>query len=264
MDRPLQAPFLDIDGVRNFRDFGGYRVADGRTIPRELLYRSGAFADMSVEGQTRFARLNIKVVVDLRRGQERQASPSQFGSAQPTLISSSLGDGDGVTLAPHLQFIKDGDLSIEACHAHMLRSYRRIPWEPQHGVTYRAAFETLRDGVGPLLLHCAAGKDRTGIVCGLIHHVLGVDPDVVLADYLLSNNVPLDTDWLTAYAQRLSKMFTRHIDPESLLPMLGVHPDYLREAWAQMDARHGGLDSYLDHIGVDAAMREAVRTQVLQ
>jgi protein-tyrosine phosphatase len=256
-------PFLPIEGVRNFREFGGYGTQDGKVVRRGHLYRSANYGEITQVGRAQFAATGIKVVVDLRRGSERQTSPNQLHGLKVETIYSSLGDGDGVTLAPHLQFIKNGDLSVETCHAHMLSSYRRIPWEPQHGATYRETFARLGDGHGPLVVHCAAGKDRTGILCGLILHSLGVSAQDIMHDYLLTNAVPLDTHWLDGYAARMSTMFDRPIAPLTLLPLVGVHRDYLDEAWAAMAQRDGGLDGYLDGIGVDTAMRAAVKARLL-
>jgi protein-tyrosine phosphatase len=263
MTLPLLPQFLSIDGVRNFRDFGGYQGHDDQMVKRGHLYRSANYAAITETGLAQFAKTGIKIVVDLRRGAERITSPSQLDSVSVETISSSLGDGDGVTLAPHLQFIKDGNLSVENCHDHMLSSYRRIPWEPQHFATFSQTFARLAAGHGPIVIHCAAGKDRTGILCGLILHVLGVSQDDIMYDYLLTNAVPLDTPWLEGYAQRMSDMFEKPIDPLTLLPMLGVHSDYLKEAWREMTLRDGGLDGYLGAIGMTQAMRKSLHERFL-
>jgi protein-tyrosine phosphatase len=260
----LAPPFLPVDGVRNFRDFGGYLTQAGQQIKRGHLYRSANYAAITSKGLDQFAQTGIKIVVDLRRGHERTTSPSQLTGLEVETIFSSLGDGDGVTLAPHLQFIKSGDLSVERCHDHMLSSYRRIPWEAQHLETYKQTFERLAAGHGPLVIHCAAGKDRTGILCGLILHVLGADQDDIMHDYLLTNAVPLDTPWLDDYAARMSAMFERKIDPLTLLPMLGVHRDFLEEAWAEMARIDGGIDGYLDRLGVNETLQADVRTRLLE
>jgi protein-tyrosine phosphatase len=263
MTHYLDPPFLHIDGVRNFRDFGGYGTLSGGQVKRGHLYRSANYAAITETGLDQFAATGIKVVVDLRRGAERQTSPSQLAGVDVETIFSSLGDGDGITLAPHLQFIKNGNLSVETCHDHMLSSYRRIPWEAQHVATFKQTFDKLAAGHGPVVIHCAAGKDRTGILCGLILHVLGVSAEDIMHDYLLTNAVPLDTPWLNEYAARMSIMFEREVDPLTLLPMLGVHRDFLDEAWAQMAHNNGGLDGYLSVIGVDEGQKNALRERLL-
>lgn len=255
--------FLPIEGVRNFRDFGGYTGQGSARVKRGHLYRSANYAAITQEGLDQFAQTGIKIVIDLRRGAERQISPSQLHPTQVETIFSGLGDGDGITLAPHLQFIKDGNLSVERCHDHMMASYRRIPWEPQHHATFSQTFARLAQGDGPIVIHCAAGKDRTGILCALILHVLGVHHDDIMHDYLLTNAVQLDTPWLEGYAKRMSEMFERPVDPLTLLPMLGVHGDYLEQAWQEMGRRHGGLDGYLSAIGVTDAQCQALRVLYL-
>jgi protein-tyrosine phosphatase len=256
-------PFVAIEGVRNFRDFGGYTNEQCQTVKRGHLFRSANYAAISDAGIAAFTHTGTTIVVDLRRGAERITSPSRHLGDHVEVIFSSLGDGDGVTLAPHLQFIKDGDLSVQACHNHMLSSYRRIPWEPQHGATYAQTFTRLAKGNGPVVIHCAAGKDRTGILCGLILHTLGVSSDDIMHDYLLTNAVPLDTPWLHEYAARMSSLFDKPIDPLTLLPMLGVHADYLEAAWLEMARRHSDLDGYLDSIGVTLDVRASVRERLL-
>ncbi len=263
MIQELPSPFLPVEGVRNFRDFGGYAARGGTYVKKRHLFRSGNYAAITKHGLTNFDATRIKIVVDLRRGQERINSPSQLPGLPLETIFSSLGDGDGITLPPHLQYIRDGDLSVEGCHDHMLSSYRRIPWEPQHGETFLKTFEKLAAGEGPLVIHCAAGKDRTGILCGLILHVLGVSQETIMHDYLLTNDVPLDTPWLNEYAKRMSDMFDKAIDPLTLLPMLGVHRDFLDMAWAEMEHRDGGIDAYISGIGVDGAMRLAIANNLL-
>jgi protein-tyrosine phosphatase len=260
----LRPPFMPVDGVRNFRDFGGYSTQSGAQIKRGHLYRSANYSSITQTGLSQFAQTGIKIVVDLRRGPERTTSPSQLTGLEVETIFSSLGDGDGITLAPHLQFIKDGDLSVERCHAHMMSSYRRIPWEAQHLSTFKQTFEKLAIGHGPIVIHCAAGKDRTGILCGLILHALGASQDDIMHDYLLTNAVPLDTPWLEGYAARMSAMFDRSIDPLTLVPLVGVHADFLDEAWAEMNRRDGGLDGYLDRIGVDSAIKSALQTRLIE
>ena len=112
-------PFVPIEGVRNFRDFGGYQTSQHQHVKRNYLFRSGHYSAITPSGLARFSETGIVTVIDLRRGQERQNSPSQLHGLQIETIYSSLGDGDGITLPPHLQYIRDGDLSVQGCHNHM-------------------------------------------------------------------------------------------------------------------------------------------------
>jgi protein-tyrosine phosphatase len=264
---PLDPPFLHIDGVRNFRDFGGYATQNGERVIRGHLFRSANYAEITTRGLAQFDATGIRLVVDLRRGPERVNSPSQLpsdlGGRSLETMFSSHGYDEGNVLAPHLQFIQAGNLSVESCHDHMMSSYRRIPWEAQYLEIFKQTFDRLAYGQGPIVIHCAAGKDRTGILCGLILHTLGVSQSDIAHDYLLTNAVPLDTPWLEGYAQRMSDMFDRQIDPLTLLPLLGVHADFLDQAWSEMDRRDGGLDGYLAKLGVSKAMVTAIKAKLL-
>jgi protein-tyrosine phosphatase len=84
-----------------------------------------------------------------------------------------------------------------------------------------------------------------------------------MQDYLLTNAVPLDTPWLNDYARRMSDMFSKPVDPLTLLPMLGVHRDFLEMAWAEMTRRDGGLDGYLAQIGVTNDLRDQLKANLL-
>lgn len=263
MTSPLPPPFILVEGVRNFRDFGSYPTQSGRTVQAGKLFRSANYAQVTEVGKAAFRETGIKVVVDLRRGQERQQQPSQLNGLPVEILFSNLGDGDGQTLPPHLQFIRDTDLTHQATHDHMLSSYRRIPWEPQHLSLFSETFTRLAEGRGPVVIHCAAGKDRTGILCGLILYALGVDLERIEHDYLLTNQVAHDPNLLAQYAKMMGSQFDKHIDPQALTPMVGVHQDFLAEAWAEMTRRDGGLDGYLERLGVDAAKKRALADYLL-
>lgn len=263
MTSPLPPPFIFVEGVRNFRDFGVYPTQSGQTVQAGKLFRSANYAQVTDAGRAKFRETGIKVVVDLRRSQEREMQPSQLDGLEVEILSSSLGDGDGVTLPPHLQFIRDTDLTQQATHDHMMSSYRRIPWEPQHLTLFSATFDRLAEGKGPVVIHCAAGKDRTGILCGLILYALGVDLERIKHDYLLTNHVAHDPNLLAQYAMMMGNQFDKHIDPDALMPMVGVHQDFLVEAWAEMARRDGGLDGYLERLGVDAAKKRALADYLL-
>ncbi|GIU66524.1 tyrosine-protein phosphatase [Candidatus Phycosocius spiralis] len=263
MTHLMPPPFILVEGVRNFRDFGAYPTQSGRTVAKHKLFRSANYAQMTNEGRAQLAELGVKTIVDLRRRHEREQQPSQFHGLDVEVVTSSLGEDDTLALPPHLEFIRDTDLTLQATHDHMLRAYRRIPWEPQHIQLFKETFDRLARHESPLVIHCAAGKDRTGILCGLILHALGVDYDTILADYLLTNQVARDMDMIARYARQLSLQFNKVIEPATLAPMIGVHEDFLSQAWSHMDKREGGVDGYLARLGIDQAFKARLAESLL-
>jgi protein-tyrosine phosphatase len=133
-----------------------------------------------------------------------------------------------------------------------------------HGAKQQAAFaQALRmiadPGQLPLLFHCSAGKDRTGWLSAVLLTVLGVDRDVIMADYLRTNEAS------TRLHQVVVGLLEGKVDdPEVILPMVQARAAYLEAAYAEADRRYGGLAGYLrDGLGVDDDLVAALRTNLL-
>lgn len=257
----MQDRVIDFDHVQNFRDFGGYDGADGARVKRGLLWRSAHFAEASDTDIARLDALGIGVVVDLRRPEERAREPNRWPAEDGLTISNDEGHGEG--LPPHLQVLLRKELSAESVADYMRQTYRAFPFEPRHIELYRAWFAALAAGERPALIHCAAGKDRTGLGCALTLHALGVGEDAIFADYEYTN-VVLDLDRrLPRIQARMEERLGRKLSPEALRPMLGVDVDYLRGAMEVIAARSGSLDAYLERtLGVGAGERALLRARL--
>jgi protein tyrosine/serine phosphatase len=116
---------------------------------------------------------------------------------------------------------------------------------------------------GPVLIHCAAGKDRTGLLAALTHKLLGMDDEVVLADYMLTNTVRRMDDWVARFATLLEREYGRRPDPEAVAAFLRVHPDWLGSAFEAIAARPGGLEAYMRELGVDEDRQDRIRERLL-
>jgi protein tyrosine/serine phosphatase len=115
-----------------------------------------------------------------------------------------------------------------------------------------------------VLIHCAAGKDRTGLLAALTHHVAGVADDDLVDDYLLTNDEARFARRGPVFADLLEAELGRRPSDAAVRAAMGVEADYLAAAIAEMKARHGSLDSYLEQaVGLDAQGREAVRAHIL-
>ncbi len=246
---------ISLQGVENFRDFGDYAAGEGR-LKRGVLFRAAHQAEATDADLETLAAMGIVTLVDLRRPNERERSPSRRWTGFAA---------QGVTgVDPWLEFITSTDLTEASVHDYMDEYYRRLPFKERHIDLFRRFFLALAEGKGPALIHCAAGKDRTGVLAALTHHIAGVSDDDVIDDYLLTND-PTRFD-------RRGKMFMDHIegitgrrpDEAAMRAAMGVEARYLAAAFEVIEDQHGSLDGYLEQaVGIDAGTREAVRAHIL-
>jgi protein-tyrosine phosphatase len=253
---------IDLEGVDNFRDFGGYDTTCGRGLKRKFLFRSANHARATRTDLERLKALGVTVVVDLRRADERERDPSlrwaeEFGAQ---VIENDLGGQD----ADWAHSFVEGQLDGERARQGILNFYREAPVLPRHVDLYRRYFRALADARGPVLVHCTAGKDRTGIACALTHHIGGVSREDLVADYLLTNNEARLSRRVAELANRIEERNGRRPDEGALRAVMSVDADYLDAAFDVMTERFGGLDGYLEQVlGVDPVMRKRISERIL-
>lgn len=251
----------DLDGVHNFRDFGSYRTRDGSRLRSGRLWRSGQHFGASDSDLARITELDLKVIADLRGNSERASHPCRRG---PAFASDVLfHDGETSNVAPH-ERASDTMSSAQAARERMRAVYRRIPYNPAMIDVYRRYFDALATTDGPSLVHCFAGKDRTGVAVALVHSALGVHRDDILHDYLLTNSA---TTFNLLREQAVSRAPERwgKADRDTLNALLGVDESYLAETFAEIERESGAVDAYLDTVlGVDRAKLEAMRALLVE
>ena len=258
----MQDRVVRLEGVSNFRDYGGYPTRNGGRMKSGVLFRSANHARASDADLDAIAALGIGVVVDLRRRGERERDPSRRHSMfNGLVIDNDIGD---TPEDPWLAFVRASDLSSDAFRGHGLGYYREAPFEARHIDLFTRYFHALADTDQAVLIHCAAGKDRTGLLAALTHHVVGVHPDDIMADYMLTNaaiNYELVIPHVTGL---MAEQTGRAPDPEAVRIAIGVDPTYLETAFAVIRDAHGDLDAYLERVlGVDASFRERLRKRLL-
>ncbi|HPE49254.1 MAG TPA: tyrosine-protein phosphatase [Hyphomonas sp.] len=252
---------IPLEGVRNFRDFGGYASRHGGRVRRGRLFRSGHYAEATHDDLKHVRRLGIQLQADLRRPDEREKQPGRW-SAPLTLTH----DGGREHEAPHTQFLTRVEADAKKAEAWMVDYYRAAPFKKHHQELFSGWFthlaELADDEAG--LVNCAAGKDRTGILCALTHHVLGVSEEDIRTDYELTN-VAVDVD---GRLEEIAAMFNAHIGksytPDVYRPFIGVRLPYLETALDTIVGEVGSLDSYLtDTLGVTPAQQDTIREKLL-
>jgi protein tyrosine/serine phosphatase len=251
---------IPLEGVDNFRDFGGYPTRHGRSMKRGRLFRSASHHAATDADLEAVAALGIRVVVDLRRLQERERAPSRRHPAYDGVVIEN-DDGEGDSWLDH---IRTSDLSVESFNRYITNYYVAAPFEARHVDLFRRYFQALDERDTPVLVHCAAGKDRTGVLVALTHHIAGVHPEDIVADYLLTNNPERFAERLPSLRAVVREVSGREPDDAGLLVAMGVDAVYLETAFRAIDAEAGGVDAYLDQVlGVTPAMRGRLRAKLL-
>lgn len=248
------APVRDVvlEGGYNLRDIGGYRTRDGKLVRRGRLFRSAALGSLTEADVAAIAALEIKLVVDLRTTRERVAKPNR--GAWPNWAR----DYDSSTADLH-RAVADPALTTDGAHAAMRATYDRLPEEQADA--YAQLLRRIADDDLPLLFHCAVGKDRTGVAAALILDLLGVDRDMIMADYLLTNRVG---DRVAVDAHQSMRRHNPAIDTAVLGPVVAADPAYLTAMFAGIETRFGSSDAYARaRLGLSDATVAAMRAAML-
>ncbi|HEY5409779.1 MAG TPA: tyrosine-protein phosphatase, partial [Caulobacteraceae bacterium] len=198
----------------------------------------------------------------LRRTSEREREPSRrWPGFAATVVENDIGDVG----KPWEEELQGADPTPEFFRTISRGWYRRNPFEPRLIELYSRYFAVLAEIDGAVLVHCAAGKDRTGLLCALTHHLAGVRREDLVEDFLLTNQVAAQSAQAKA---RVGALITRHTgrvpSDEALRTAMGVDAGDLEAAFEVIEARYGSLDGYLEQaLGVDAGKREAIAQRLL-
>ncbi len=251
---------LNFDGIHNFRDYGGYAARAGR-LARGRLWRSGQHAGATPADLARVRDLGLATVIDLRGDSERAAFPclrhDDFAGDvlfHPGETASLHGQAAHAEQADRIR-------SADDARAQMVRLYQGMAFRDVLIGTWRMYGAALAQRDGASLLHCLAGKDRTGVGAALIHHVLGVHHDDIMDDYLLTNSAGNVEARIAAQAGNLADM---GLSEAAMRVVLGVEPVFLDTAFAAIRERHGSIAGYAETVlGIGAPQIAAMEQRLI-
>jgi len=245
---PLPADrHIPLEGSVNFRDLGGYEGVDGRTLKWRRLFRADSLSHLTERDHVVVRKLGIATVIDLRTDSEvardafdTTATPVRFHRA-PLLKTTHRPEE-----------FKDSPFLLSETYITMLNDA---------GHEIAGAVEVVADPEsGPVIFHCAAGKDRTGVLAALLLGLLGVSEDVIIEDYALTARA------MTALRERMIERRPEIKDRIAQLgdPILSADPNNMRRLFAIVDEQWGSIDAYAASIGISEETIAALREKLLE
>ncbi len=252
---------LPLEGAVNFRDLGGYRTRDARTVKAGKLYRSGELTRLTdADLHYLLNTLHVKYVCDLRNPEEVAEAAHRFPSGSlgyinlPILRASASSDERQVGKA-----LFSGDIAkIDAAFG---QTY--IGMVDNSAAAFGQALKIMTDPANlPTIFHCTAGKDRTGITVALVLGLLGVPDATISADYSLTN-LAYDHVYQTAKNNRTYQATGIPIDV--LAPILVAKPRWIVGVLAHIQQQYGSVEHYvLTKAGLTQSDIDALRANLLE
>ena len=245
-DSPVR--HFNLAGASNFRDLGGYPARDGRLVRWRQIFRSNHLGHLTAADIEVLRSLGLKSAFDFRGTEERAAGICALEDIavhslpiEPTVVAALrtlIASGTALSSAEAVEVMRD--------------SYRN--YVVHNTPRFRALFGHLLEDHAPLVIHCTAGKDRTGFACALILHALGVPDDLIAQDYLLTNRF-----------YRRDPSAGSDLPEEVKLVLASVEASFLAAAFDAVDAEYGDLDGYFsDGLGLGADERIHLQARYLE
>lgn len=251
---------IPLEGTPNFRDFGGYVNSDGRFVRWGRLYRSGMLSALTESDLVHFESLGIGLVCDFRRDEEREREPSRWPQqALPRVEALPLAPGNLAVTFKNLRR-SEANLGVSDVVEAMRAINREFVLE--HTAVYSRLMQLVLESEPDkaVLIHCAAGKDRTGFGAAIILAALGVSEETIMRDYMMTAEYFI-------VEQEITKMTARHslpFPPSIIAPVVAVRREYLQAAFDTIRNEYGDMDSYLKAgLGFGADAKAVLQARLL-
>lgn len=255
--------------IKNFRDFGGYPTKDGKRVKEGFFFRSGVLAYIDNDEDRRlFQSLNIQTIFDLRSQSEREKLPDPNFQIRHYKMSAMIDEkGRDIDFSPQhiLSFSNLSHMKKQPHHTYVqtyfIYFYSKILFQNK---VVQTLFQELLEENAPILIHCSAGKDRTGIFAALILLALGVDQQTVIEDYCNSNfyRHTFIQQWLEKH-RRLIKLFPKAKKIGYLTS--GVLEESILLCIEMIHEKYSTFDEYISvEYGINKEKREKLKTLYLE
>lgn len=219
---------LALPGCLNLREIGGYQTSEGKQIKWRNLLRSDSLHNLPVSSQQQLIDYGVRTIIDLR-------SPSEVSSQEYTFSQISEIDYFNLPLVAdrsQIESIKQKTLLEHNCF-----------FLEKHSSAIKEILETIASQPTAVVIHCAAGKDRTGIIIALLLAIADVPVETIAEDYKLSDR------YLAPLYSQIRALAIQH----GFAHLLESSPQTMVDIFTYLEGNYGGINNYLANIGISSA-----------
>ena len=253
---------IHFSKMRNFRELGGYKSADGRKVKHRIFFRGPSIANLETDEDVKtFKDFGIKTIYDFRSISERTQAPDPRYDGITYHEISALYRKDGTEMDFDFRNLdKPIPDKIREVHDLLEEGYEILGL---HNPAYKAMFKDIVAGNTPLYFHCSAGKDRTGIAAALILSLLGVSREDITHDYLITNK------WAAEQIEKADEEIRKLITDEEAIKMFrdlnGVSKHSLDLALDSILKQYGTMEKYFEEeYGITPEIRKQIMDRYLE
>lgn len=262
---------LGLVGAPNARDLGGLVTDDARRVRAGLLFRASALGRLVDADVDRLRGLALRTVIDFRDVSEVALAPAdRLPDPTPRVAALPVYDPRHPVFTYVSAVLLGQDhgedyqaLAEEGTPGAMAAIYRWFVHGEPARTSFAQAVRLLADPARlPALVHCTAGKDRTGWLAAIVLTILGVDRATIEADYLATNDAAAGVNAAVLDAMRQQRP---ELDEAAIRPVLAADRAYLAAAYAEVERLYDTFDAYLRHgLGLDDDVLDAMRANLLE
>ena len=231
---------IALEGCLNLRDLGGYTTTEGKQTKWRTMLRSDSLHRLPESSQQQLVTYGIKTIVDLR---------SPFEIATETYpLSQKL-----PLRYVNLPLIEENHKNIIESIKHQTLLKLNCFFLEERALALKKILETIATQQTPIIIHCAVGKDRTGIIAALLLAIAGVSIKTIAEDYHLSDR----------YLEPFYTNIRSQAAEEGFAHLLESAPQTIIDTFANLDRRYGGVNNYLTNIGLELSVRDRLKTMLV-
>jgi protein-tyrosine phosphatase len=262
-DEPAYDRVIYLKGTTNTRDIGGYVTSDQRTVRPGQIIRSENLSRLTAKDFKKLEEMGVKTVIDLRtEGEHDKALTVWQGDNPPQFYHFPVGNSGSEWFNSQRKMMSRNKFTQKQATAHMVEGYRMIAMEGPP--SYQKLMDVVLDQSNwPILIHCNAGKDRAGVAVALILEAVGVDREIIMEDFLLTNEVGRTEEKAAILAKQgraasNGRRSGRGPSAKAWFPIVGVQSEMLDAFYVTVDEQYGSMDAFLTELGVDQEARLAL------